>query len=239
MANNSNRKVYAIFVAGGSGTRMGTVTPKQFIELNGIPVLQRTIARFYECIPDLNVITVLPRRHFKTWRDLCIKYDFNIPQTLVEGGITRFHSVRNALDRILDTDSVVMIHDGVRPLVTDGLINALLDASAPGFAIVPVTPVTDTLRYQDFHLPDPDRSQIDAVQTPQVFIASDIKEAYANAYELGFTDDVSVAIKHGIKVRRIPGLKYNIKLTTPEDIVVAEQLISICLPDGSVPVRKK
>lgn len=239
MANNSNRKVYAIFVAGGSGTRMGTVTPKQFIELNGIPVLQRTIARFYECIPDLNVITVLPRRHFKTWRDLCIKYDFNIPQTLVEGGITRFHSVRNALDRILDTDSVVMIHDGVRPLVTDGLINALLDASAPGFAIVPVTPVTDTLRYQDFRLPDPDRSQIDAVQTPQVFIASDIKEAYANAYELGFTDDVSVAIKHGLKVRRIPGLKYNIKLTTPEDIVVAEQLISICLPDGSVPVRKK
>lgn len=239
MANNSNRKVYAIFVAGGSGTRMGTVTPKQFIELNGIPVLQRTIARFYECIPDLNVITVLPRRHFKTWRDLCIKYDFNIPQTLVEGGITRFHSVRNALDRILDTDSVVMIHDGVRPLVTDGLINALLDASAPGFAIVPVTPVTDTLRYQDFHLPDPDRSQIDAVQTPQVFIASDIKEAYANAYELGFTDDVSVAIKHGLKVRRIPGLKYNIKLTTPEDIVVAEQIISICLPDGSVPVRKK
>ena len=239
MANNSNRKVYAIFVAGGSGTRMGTVTPKQFIELNGIPVLQRTIARFYECIPDLNVITVLPRRHFKTWRDLCIKYDFNIPQTLVEGGITRFHSVRNALDRILDTDSVVMIHDGVRPLVTDGLINALLDASAPGFAIVPVTPVTDTLRYQDFHLPDPDRSQIDAVQTPQVFIASDIKEAYDNAYELGFTDDVSVAIKHGLKVRRIPGLKYNIKLTTPEDIVVAEQLISICLPDGSVPVRKK
>ena len=239
MANNSNRKVYAIFVAGGSGTRMGTVTPKQFIELNGIPVLQRTIARFYECIPDLNVITVLPRRHFKTWRDLCIKYDFNIPQTLVEGGITRFHSVRNALDRILDTDSVVMIHDGVRPLVTDGLINALLDASAPGFAIVPVTPVTDTLRYQDFHLPDPDRSQIDAVQTPQVFIASDIKEAYANAYELGFTDDVSVAIKHGLKVRRIPGLKYNIKLTTPEDIVVAEQLISICLPYGSVPVRKK
>lgn len=218
---------------------MGTVTPKQFIELNGIPVLQRTIARFYECIPDLNVITVLPRRHFKTWRDLCIKYDFNIPQTLVEGGITRFHSVRNALDRILDTDSVVMIHDGVRPLVTDGLINALLDASAPGFAIVPVTPVTDTLRYQDFHLPDPDRSQIDAVQTPQVFIASDIKEAYANAYELGFTDDVSVAIKHGLKVRRIPGLKYNIKLTTPEDIVVAEQIISICLPDGSVPVRKK
>ena len=239
MANNSNRKVYAIFVAGGSGTRMGTVTPKQFIEVNGIPVLQRTIARFYECIPDLNVITVLPRRHFKTWRDLCIKYDFNIPQTLVEGGITRFHSVRNALDRILDTDSVVMIHDGVRPLVTDGLINALLDASAPGFAIEPVTPVTDTLRYQDFHLPDPDRSQIDAVQTPQVFIASDIKEAYANAYELGFTDDVSVAIKHGLKVRRIPGLKYNIKLTTPEDIVVAEQLISICLPDGSVPVRKK
>ena len=239
MANNSNRKVYAIFVAGGSGTRMGTVTPKQFIELNGIPVLQRTIARFYECIPDLNVITVLPLRHFKAWRDLCIKYDFNIPQTLVEGGITRFHSVRNALDRILDTDSVVMIHDGVRPLVTDGLINALLDASAPGFAIVPVTPVTDTLRYQDFHLPDPDRSQIDAVQTPQVFIASDIKEAYANAYELGFTDDVSVAIKHGLKVRRIPGLKYNIKLTTPEDIVVAEQLISICLPDGSVPVRKK
>ena len=239
MANNSNRKVYALFVAGGSGTRMGTVTPKQFIELNGIPVLQRTIARFYECIPDLNVITVLPRRHFKTWRDLCIKYDFNIPQTLVEGGITRFHSVRNALDRILDTDSVVMIHDGVRPLVTDGLINALLDASAPGFAIVPVTPVTDTLRYQDFHFPDPDRSQIDAVQTPQVFIASDIKEAYANAYELGFTDDVSVAIKHGLKVRRIPGLKYNIKLTTSEDIVVAEQLISICLPDGSVPVRKK
>ena len=136
-------------------------------------------------------------------------------------------------------DAVVMIHDGVRPLVTDSLLQACLDAVAPGFAAVPVIPVTDTLRYQDCRLPDPDRSQIDAVQTPQTFIASDIRAAYSNAYELGFTDDVSVAIKHGLKVRRIPGLKYNIKLTTPEDIVVAEQLISICLPDGSVPVRKK
>ena len=234
-----DRKVYAVFVAGGSGTRMGARTPKQFMKLNGVPVLQRTIERFYRCIPDLEVITVLPRQHFATWRKLCLDYDFNVPQTLVEGGITRFHSVRNALERIDDMDAVVMIHDGVRPLVTDSLLQACLDAVAPGFAALPVIPVTDTLRYQDCRLPDPDRSQIDAVQTPQTFIASDIRAAYSNAYELGFTDDVSVAIKHGLKVRRIPGLKYNIKLTTPEDIVVAEQLISICLPDGSVPVRKK
>lgn len=222
-----DRKIYGIFVAAGSGTRMGSDTPKQFIELEGVPILQRTVRRFLDAIPELNVIIVLAPRHFDMWKRLCVAFDFNVPQIVVPGGITRFHSVQNALNRVPD-DAVVLIHDGVRPFVSTGLIRDLVAASADAPAVIPVVPVVDTLRWADCHFPDPDRSKIVAVQTPQVFSAAAIKEAYGRAFDLSYTDDASVAAANGIPLTHVRGERYNIKITTPEDLEMARAIISSC-----------
>ena len=222
------RKIYGIFVAGGSGTRMGGDTPKQFLLLDGRPVLQCSIERFLEAVPDMKVITVLPRSAFQTWKDLCAAYSFNCPQTLVAGGLTRFHSVQNALKRVPD-GAVVCIHDGVRPLVTPALVSRMLDRMEREDcrALIPVLPVTDTLRAKDPAQPDPDRAAVVAVQTPQIFRSEDIKTAYAQAYDLSFTDDASVAARIGIPPAFEEGERFNLKITTPEDMVLAEAILSI------------
>ena len=222
-----DRQVYVIFVAGGSGTRMGGSIPKQFLRLGGITVLQRTIERFAEAVPGMLAVTVLPKAHFRTWKNICLEDSFNYPQTLVEGGITRFQSVRNALEKVPD-GAVVMIHDGVRPFVSAELIRrllAMMDDGTPG-GVIPALPVTDTLRSTVPGVPDPDRSKVVAVQTPQVFFSEDIKRAYGRAYSLSFTDDASVAASYGIDIRIAEGEKFNIKITTPEDLVTGEAILS-------------
>ena len=222
------RKIYGIFVAGGSGTRMGGEVPKQFLMLDGRPILQRTIEGFLEAEPDLKVITVLPRVHFQTWKDLCATYSFHCPQTLVAGGLTRFHSVQNALRKVPD-GAIVAIHDGVRPLVSPALVRRMLDRMEEEGcrALLPVVPVVDTLRSTDPATPDPDRSKIVAVQTPQIFRSEDIKAAYAQAYDLSFTDDASVAAIIGIPPAFEEGERFNLKITTPEDLLLAEAILSI------------
>ena len=221
------RKIYGIFVAGGSGTRMGGDLPKQFLILDGRPILQCTIERFLEAEPDMKVITVLPRAHFQTWKDLCAAYSFNCPQVLVAGGLTRFHSVRNALAKV-PRGAIVSIHDGVRPLVTPELVRRMLDRMAGGGcrALLPVVPVVDTLRSTVPGIPDPDRSKVVAVQTPQIFRSEDIKDAYTQAYELSFTDDASVAARKGIPLAFEEGERFNLKITTPEDLVLAEAVLT-------------
>ncbi len=222
------RKIYGIFVAGGSGTRMGGDIPKQFLLLDGRPILQCTIERFLEAVPDMKVITVLPRAGFQTWKDLCAAYSFNCPQMLVAGGLTRFHSVQNALKKVPD-GAIVCIHDGVRPLVTPTLISRMLERMEREEcrALIPVLPVTDTLRARDPEQPDPDRAAVVAVQTPQIFRSEDIKAAYAQAYDLSFTDDASVAARIGIPPAFEEGERFNLKITTPEDLVLAEAILSI------------
>jgi 2-C-methyl-D-erythritol 4-phosphate cytidylyltransferase len=221
------RKIYGIFVAGGSGTRMGGELPKQFLLLDGIPILQRTIERFLEAEPDLKVLTVLPRVHFQTWKDLCAVHSFHYPQTLVAGGLTRFHSVQNALRKVPD-GAIVSIHDGVRPLISADLVRRMLDRMQQGDcrALLPVVPVVDTLRSVDPATPDPDRSKIVAVQTPQIFRSEDIKEAYGQAYDLAFTDDASVAARKGIPLTLEQGERFNLKITTPEDLVLAQAILT-------------
>ena len=221
------RKIYGIFVAGGSGTRMGGELPKQFLPLDGVPILQRTIERFLEAEPGLKVITVLPRVHFQTWKDLCAVHSFHCPQTLVAGGLTRFHSVQNALRKVPD-GAIVAIHDGVRPLISADLVRRMLDRMQQGDcrALLPVVPVVDTLRSTDPATPDPDRSRIVAVQTPQIFRSEDIKEAYGQAYDLAFTDDASVAARKGIPLTLEQGERFNLKITTPEDLVLAEAILT-------------
>ncbi len=221
------RKIYGIFVAGGSGTRMGGEVPKQFLMLDGRPILQRTIEGFLEAEPDLKVITVLPRVHFQTWKDLCATYSFHCPQTLVAGGLTRFHSVQNALRKVPD-GAIVAIHDGVRPLVSPALVRRMLDRMEEEGcrALLPVVPVVDTLRSTDPATPDPDRSKIVAVQTPQIFRSEDIKAAYTQAYDLSFTDDASVAARKEIPLTLEQGERFNLKITTPEDLVLAEAILT-------------
>lgn len=220
-----DRKIYAVFVAGGSGTRMGGSTPKQFLNLGGIPVLQRSIEVFLRACPDAKIITVLPSEHIETWKELCRKHVLNVPQTLVAGGMTRFHSVRNALEKVPD-GAIVSVHDGVRPLVSSSLVRRMVERMEECEALVPVMPVTDSLKYKDGTLPEPDRSGIVAVQTPQMFHSEILKDAYRQAYREAFTDDASVAARKGIRIDFVEGERFNVKITTPEDLQLAEMIIS-------------
>lgn len=204
---------------------MGGNVPKQFAEMGGIPVLQRTISAFLDACPDASVITVLPADHIEDWRDLCVRHAFDIPQTLVKGGITRFHSVKNALHKVPD-GAIVAVQDGVRPFLKPSMLKAMLEKAETEPAVIPALPVTDTLKFKDGALPDPDRSAVVAVQTPQIFHSEVLKGAYDTAYDRTFTDDASVVAKAGVKIELFPGDKWNIKLTTPEDLALARFIIS-------------
>ena len=229
------RKKYLVVTAGGSGLRMGAALPKQFLSLDGRAVLQRTIERFVEACPDIQVITVLPEGHVAWWRHYCQEKGFNCPQRLVKGGITRFHSVRNALAHVPD-GAVVAVHDGVRPLLSLSLIREMLLQVDRGIrALIPVVPTVDTLavldKASDGMLQDAgelvDRSRIYGVQTPQVFRSEDLKAAYAQGYDTLFTDDASVARRYGIPLSYIAGERTNIKLTTREDLLLAEAILQL------------
>lgn len=220
-----DRKIYTIFVAGGSGTRMGADMPKQFLPLGGKPILQRTIENFTDAVPGMHVVTVLPKRHFDTWKEMCMVNEMNCPQIIVEGGMTRFHSVRNALARIPD-GAIVAVQDGVRPLASKELIAAMFRKAAEVPALIPVIPVVDTLRSKVAGEPAPDRSRLVAVQTPQIFWSEVLKDAYEQAYDESFTDDASVVEKKKIPLSFMDGERFNIKITTPEDLVLGEAILS-------------
>lgn len=227
LRNMERKKIYAVFVAGGSGVRMGSATPKQFLDLAGKPVLLRTVERFVEAIEDVNIIVALPRAHFDTWRKICLDAKFDYPQMLVEGGVTRFHSVKNALEKVPD-DAAVLVHDGVRPMVSFSLIRTLTEMAEKGRCVVPVTPITDTLKslvpaeeegeWRESGVPAPDRGSLFGAQTPQAFPAHKIKKAYGCAYQVSFTDDASVLSYNKIPLTYIKGERYNVKITTPEDL---------------------
>ena len=229
-----DRKKYLVVTAGGSGTRMGASLPKQFLDLGGRAVLQMTLERFMDACPDIKVITVLPEAHIAWWRRYCRDRNFNCPQRLVPGGFTRFHSVKNALDFVPD-GVVVAVHDAVRPLLSTGLIRTMFGRMETVRALIPVVPSVDTLTVLD---KDPDgtlrdsgeevdRSRIYGAQTPQMFRSEDLKAAYGQGFDLSFTDDASVARKYGIPLSYIAGERNNIKLTTPEDLSLAEAILRI------------
>jgi|BioPla2DNA2_1021312.scaffolds.fasta_scaffold01443_9 2-C-methyl-D-erythritol 4-phosphate cytidylyltransferase len=232
-----DRKKILVLMAAGSGVRMGASLPKQFLELAGKPVLQRSMEIFLDAVPDIQVITVLPKEYFTWWKEKCLAMNFTCPQLLVAGGITRFHSVRNALLRIRE-EAIVAIHDGVRPLVSPELLERMFARMESGScrALIPVIPSVDTLKVLDWKedtagnrtlsLSDEtvDRNRIWGAQTPQLFLSEDIRAAYSQPYDTVFTDDASVAVKKGIPLSFCLGERYNIKLTTPEDFALAERL---------------
>lgn len=224
---------FVIITAGGQGTRMGSAVPKQFLELEGKPILRITIEKFMEAMPGIRIITVLPEDHIPYWREYCVKAGFTCPQRLVKGGFTRFHSVKNALEFVPE-DAIVAVQDGVRPLISVDKIRALFALSRQVPAVIPVLPVTDTLKVLQKQADgtlrstgEPiDRSRIYGAQTPQIFRARDIKAAYTQGYDTLFTDDASVAGRYGIPLTFTEGERYNIKITTPDDLKIAQLLIS-------------
>ena len=228
------RNKFLVVTAGGTGTRMGADLPKQFLSLGGRAILQMTIERFLEAVPDIQVVTVLPKDHMGWWRQYCRVHGFNCPQRLVAGGFTRFHSVQNALAHIPD-GALVAVHDAVRPLLSVGLIRSMFEGMETARALIPVLPSVDTLaildKSPDGSLRDSgecvDRSRVYGVQTPQIFRSEDLKAAYGQGYDLSFTDDASVARRYGIPLSYIAGERNNIKLTTPEDLSLAEAILQL------------
>ncbi|MBR1447629.1 MAG: 2-C-methyl-D-erythritol 4-phosphate cytidylyltransferase [Prevotella sp.] len=215
---------YVIIVAGGKGLRMGGDIPKQFLPIGGRPVLMRTIERFRDYSADLQIILVLPKSQQDYWRDLCEKYNFAVAYLLADGGETRFHSVQNGLALIPDdAEGVVGVHDGVRPFVSIEVIHACYEAARTAKAVIPVTPVVETLRHVEKG--NVYRADYRLVQTPQCFDIQLLKAANRQPYSDAFTDDASVVEAYGHAVAMVDGNRENIKITTPFDLKVAETLI--------------
>lgn len=233
------RKKYVVIMAAGSGTRMGAALPKQFLELGGKAILQRTIEVFTRTFPDISVITVLPEQYQSWWKDYCYRHNFICPQRLVKGGITRFHSVRNALESVPD-NALVAIHDGVRPLLSEELVRRLFDKAGSVNGVIPVTPCTDTIKvlekkvwddgsetYSSIPGESVDRSVLYGAQTPQIFRSEVLKAAYDQAFDPSFTDDASVVERYGKSLSYIIGERLNIKITTREDITLADAILNV------------
>ena len=233
------RKKYVVMMAAGSGTRMGAQMPKQFLELDGKAILRRTIEAFLEACPDISVITVLPGQYVDYWRDYCYRNSFICPQILVKGGITRFHSVRNALQKV-PSGAIVAVHDGVRPLLTENMIKDMFDKAEDCPALIPVVPCVDTMKVLRKKVWDDgsetlsaisgqsvDRSVLYGAQTPQIFHSELLKAAYDQAYDTAFTDDASVVEKYGKSLSYVMGERLNIKITTGEDLVLAEAVMKV------------
>ena len=220
-------KKFVIIVAGGSGTRMGTEIPKQFLELGGKPVLMHTIQAFYNYDPECDLILVLPSPQQEYWAGLCLKYEFSFPHQIVSGGETRFHSVRNGLGQVKG-EGIVFIHDGVRPLVGRSTIERCFETARKSGNAIPVLAVNESLRkLEGSKNMAVDRSLYFSVQTPQTFRSEQIREAFRQDYNPAFTDDASVVEKAGFAIQMVEGNRENIKITTPEDLIVAEALLKI------------
>jgi 2-C-methyl-D-erythritol 4-phosphate cytidylyltransferase len=220
-------ELYAIIVAGGSGKRMGAEIPKQFLELAGRPVLMHTLERFKLFNNTIEIITVLPENQLRFWIDLQKKHSFTVPHTLVKGGSNRFFSVRNGL-KFVNIPSMVAIHDGVRPFVSIDTIKRCFDtAEKLGNAIPTISPA-ESLRImtEQGSLPI-NRLNVKQIQTPQVFNAGLIKNAYLQKYSPEFTDDATVLERTGEKINLIEGNRENIKITNPEDLLISIALLPI------------
>ncbi len=211
-----------IVVAGGSGTRMGASTPKQFLLLNGKPILMHTIEQFYAYNPQISIVLVLPKNQFSNWESLCEEYCFKIKHTTVAGGDTRFFSVKNGLDSI-SSSGLVAIHDGVRPLVSQETISRCFTAAAQKGNAIPVIKPVESVRLQtdNNQSQSVNRDHVWLVQTPQVFSTELIKRCYQTPFSPLFTDDASVAEHNGIIINLVEGNRENIKITTPMDMAFA------------------
>lgn len=219
-------RISVIIVAGGGGTRMGGAIPKQFRLLGGRPVLAHTIDRFRRALPAAQLVVVLPKAHVAYWNDLKARFDVP-PHTIVEGGAERFHSVRNGLAAVAYDAAVVGVQDAVRPLGSTELIRRAAAEAAEYGSAIPVVEAVDSYRSVD-EAGDSrilDRRTLRIVQTPQFFRRELLDRAYGQPYAACFTDDASVVEAMGERVHLCAGERRNLKLTTPEDLVIAAALL--------------
>lgn len=215
-----------IIVAGGRGHRLGGSLPKQFRLLGGLPVLARTINNFAAALPGTQIVVALPASHTAFWHDLAARFDV-AAHTVVEGGAERFHSVRNALAALASDTELIAVQDAVRPLGSPDLIRRIVTAAAAHGAAIPVVEPVDSFRETDGSSSHPvDRSRLRIVQTPQAFRAEVLRRAYEAPYSPEFTDDASVVERSGCEVVLCEGERQNLKITAPEDLVVAEALLA-------------
>lgn len=218
-------KKYAVIVAGGSGLRMGTAVPKQFLELQGRPVLWYTITAFLDSFPDLEIILVLPHAHLQTGLHLTQTTRDPARVWITEGGETRFHSVKAGLDHI-HQHSIVFVHDGVRCLLTPELVRRCYDSAMEKGNAIPAIAAVDTIRVETVKGNEQvDRNKVRIIQTPQAFYSDIIKAAFEQDYEESFTDEASVVERLGVKIHLVEGETTNIKITRPLDILIAEKIL--------------
>lgn len=217
-------KRYAIIVAGGSGQRMETTVPKQFLKIHNEVILMKSIRSFHMYDKDIEIIVALPKDQIQYWIDVCKEYHFTIKHQIVEGGFTRYHSVKNALSEI-KSEGIVAIHDGVRPLVSQETIDTTFEIASINGNAVPYIDSVDSIRKVEETSNYPvDRNKYKLIQTPQVFESKVIIKAYNQEWDDSFTDDASVVEKLNTKINLVPGNRENIKITTPVDLVIAETL---------------
>lgn len=219
-------KTFCIIVAGGKGLRMGSDIPKQFLLLDGKPILIRTLEAFLSYDPFMKIILAFPADHFPYWKKLCEEYNFRYAVKLVEGGKTRYHSVKNALQTIKG-DGIVAVHDGVRPLITSGFIDNCYKEAEKYKTAIPCIPVTESMReITEKNNHQVDRSKFVLIQTPQVFKVQILKEAFLQPYRKEFTDEANMIEKMGIPVHLTNGIPENIKITNKIDLLFAETLLA-------------
>jgi 2-C-methyl-D-erythritol 4-phosphate cytidylyltransferase len=218
-------KKYAVIVAGGSGLRMGTAIPKQFLQLRGKPVLWYSLNAFLEAFNDLEIILVLPHDHQQTGYEI-VRTTKNPHRILITvGGETRFHSVKNGLQPI-HHHSIVFVHDGVRCLLTTDLIQRCYNNAIEKGNAIPAITATDTIRIETVGGNQLlDRHKVRIIQTPQTFYSDIIKAAFEQDYDESFTDEASVVEKLGVPIHLVEGESTNIKITRPVDILWAEKIL--------------
>lgn len=232
-----NPREYALIVAGGKGTRIKSSVPKQFIELNGTPVLLHTLKAFHRYSASLPIVLVLHEDDFETWNLIAARHNFTHPIILQKGGETRFQSVRNGLEKI-DGNGLVAIHDGVRPLVSEDIISASFRLAAVNKSAVAAVRLKESIRMTDQaslsegslagsqeSTKAMDRSRFRVIQTPQTFDVQLIKKAYQISENPSLTDDASIAEQSGHVISLFEGNYHNIKITTAEDLILAEALL--------------
>lgn len=216
---------YAVVVAGGSGLRMGTSVPKQFLELHGNPVIWYTLNAFLDSFPDMKIILVLPKQHLETGKQI-LRSTYDPDRIwMTVGGETRFHSVRNGLQHI-NRHSIVFVHDGVRCLLTPDLIRRCYEGAVDKGNAIPAITAVDTIRIKNLNGSEQiDRNKVKIIQTPQTFFSELVKSAFEQDFHESFTDEASVVEKLGVKIHLIEGESSNIKITRPLDLLIAEKVL--------------
>jgi len=221
---------YAIIVAGGTGSRLSSDTPKQFLLLDGKPLLMHSVETFYQYDAGLHIIVAMHPAFMGKWTALCAGSSFNIPHQLVPGGETRYHSVKNAL-ALVSGSGLVAVHDAARPLVSPDLISRTFSEADKNGTAIPCIPVNETVRsIRDGKISLVDRTMLRITQTPEVFDVSLLQHAYQQPYRQEFTDDGSVVEATGRQVHLVDGEPTNLKVTLPGDIEIAEVLLKRMFP---------